>query len=204
MCEMSMSKRRPVILFTGVPGVGKTTIARMLADRMRGVYIDLSDLAKREGIITGFDEQRGTYIVDLDGMRARLALVLEEGEDPLILDGHFAADVVPSRAVSFAFVLRRAPWMLKEELGARGYPVEKVMENVEAELLDVCLVEAVDVLGPERVCEIDTTHRTPEEVVDEALYVIQGVRPCRHGHIDWLGHTESKGLLGERGRCMLS
>lgn len=199
-----MSAPRLIIILTGVPGVGKTTIARMLSERMGGVHIDLSNLPNSEGIITDFDKRRETSIVDLEGMRAWLTPILEDGEEPLILDGHFAADVVPPPAVSYAFVLRRAPWKLKDELGARGYSEEKVMENVEAELLDVCLVEAIEALGSERVCEIDTTGRTSEEAADEAIHIIQGVRPCHHGHIDWLGHAESRELLEEMGRCTSS
>lgn len=190
-----------IIIVTGTPGVGKTTIASMLSERMGCVHIDLSDLANKEGIITGFNENLGSSIVDMEGMRAKLAKLIEAGEDNIIFEGHFAADVVPSGSVSFAFVLRRAPWRLNEELKAKGYPEEKVRENVEAELLDVCLVDALEALGPERVCEIDTTGRTPEEVVDDVMQIIQGAKPCQHGQVDWLGHPESKRLLREIVGC---
>jgi len=191
-----MSNDILVLLVTGVPGVGKTTVAQLLADRMGGVYFNLSDLAENEGLITGFDEVRGTSIVDLEGMRARLVQIIDVGGEAQIFDGHYAPDVVPHEAVSLAFVLRRAPWRLKEELAARGYPEEKVMENVEAELLDVCLVEAIERLGEERVCEVDTTGCTPEEVVEELMAVIRGLKACRRRIVDWLGHPESMGLLG--------
>ncbi len=196
-----MQRQRAVILFTGVPGVGKTTVARLLADRVSGVHVDLSGIAEIEGITTGVDRRRRTSLVDLEGMRARLVQIMEVGREILIFDGHFAADVVPPETVLYAFVLRRAPWKLRVELSDRGFPMEKVMENVEAELLDVCLVETVKTLGPERVCEIDTTDSTPEEVVEEVMSVIQASKPCLHGHVDWLGHIESKKLLEEIGRC---
>jgi adenylate kinase len=179
-----------------VPGVGKTTLSCMLAELTGGVHVDLSELAERRGIISGYDESRGTSIVDLELMRKELAILLEGGEGPLILDGHFAPEVVPPEAVFLALVLRRAPWILRGELAARGFPEEKVRENVEAELLDVCLVDAVDSLGRERVCEVDTTGKTPGEVLDEAVSIIQGGRPCRRGLVDWLGCDESRGLLG--------
>ena len=191
-----MSSWNRVFLVTGVPGTGKTTVALMLADRVGGAHIELSELAMREGLVTGFDELRETHIVDPEGMREKISLVIEEGEGPLVFDGHFASEVVPSEKVSLAFVLRRAPWRLEEELRSRGYGEGKVKENVEAELLDVCLVEAIKNLGPERVCEVDTTGKKPEEVVEEMMAVIQGTKPCRYRIVDWLSHDESRRLLG--------
>lgn len=178
-----------------MPGVGKTTVAGMLAELLGGVHINLSDLAEREGLITSRDKERETAIADLDGIRDRLAEILTSSEAPLIVEGHFTANVVPPEAASFIFVLRRAPWRLKKELEARGYGEEKVKENVEAELLDVCLVEAVEAYGADRVCEIDTTDRTPEEIGGEVLSILDGEGTCRRGHIDWLGRAESEGLL---------
>ena len=190
-----MSAPRMVVVLTGVPGVGKTTAAGMLAERLGGTHIDLSDLAEREGLITGWDEQRGTGVADLVGIRDRLAQIRGSSKEPLIVGGHFAADIIPPEKASFIFVLRRAPWRLKEELEARGYGEGKVRENVEAELLDVCLVEALEAYGPERVCEIDTTNRTPGEVVEEILSIISGEGTCRRGYIDWFGCAESEKLL---------
>jgi adenylate kinase len=197
-----MSREKRVLLVTGVPGVGKTTVAKLLADRMLCVYINLSDLAENEGLITGFDEIRGTSIVDLEEMKKRLARIIDVGSGAMIFDGHYAPDVISREVDSLAFVLRRAPWNLREELAARGYSEEKVRENVEAELLDVCLVEAIESLGSERVCEVDTTGKTPQEVVDEVMSTIRGSKPCRRGIVDWLGHPESRELLEGPDGCM--
>ena len=183
--------------------MGKTTVAKLLADRMRGAHISLSDLAENEGLITGFDEIRGTSIVDLEEMKKRLAQIIDAGSGAMIFDGHYAPDVISREVDSLAFVLRRAPWKLREELAARGYPEEKVRENVEAELLDVCLVEAIESLGAERVCEVDTTGKTPQEVVDKVMSTIRGSKPCRRGIVDWLGHPESRGLLEGPDGCTL-
>ncbi|UCH58000.1 MAG: hypothetical protein JSV18_03620, partial [Candidatus Bathyarchaeota archaeon] len=147
------------------------------------------------------DEERETSIVDLEILTERLAALLERHETPMVVEGHYACDAVPSNLVSHAFVLRKAPWRLREELAARGYAEEKVRENVEAELVDVCLVEAVEALGPELVCEIDATDRPPAEVAEEILSIVQGRGPCRRGEIDWLAHPESRGLLEGRGEC---
>jgi len=191
-----LSASRLVVVLTGVPGVGKTTVAEMLAARLQGKHIDLSDLAESEGLITGWDEERKTGLADLKGIRERISEVLAS-EKTLVIEGHFASDVVPPEATSHVFVLRRAPWKLKEELLARDYGGGKVRENVEAELLDVCLLEAVEAYGPGRVCEVDTTDREPGDVVEEISSIIKRDRPCRLGWIDWLGRVEAEQLLGE-------
>lgn len=193
-----MSNWRNAILISGVPGVGKTTVSRLLAENMGSQLVNVSHLAERESLTTGSDSLRETSIVDLDRMRETLSTIVKESKGPVIVEGHFAHDVVPSREVSHAFVLRRAPWRLREELEARGYPKEKVWENVEAELVDVCLVEAVKALGSERVCEIDTTDRPPMEVVEEIASVIRGMTPCAHSKVDWLDRDETKKMLEGR------
>jgi len=187
-------KRGLVIVVTGVPGVGKSTVARGMARRLDGEHLDLSVLAEAWSLITGRDEERDTAIVDLEGMQLRLMRLMGATRKPLIIEGHFAHDVVSPEAASYIFVLRRAPWVLKGELEARGYGVEKVRENVEAELIGVPLVEAVEAYGAERICEIDTTNREPEEVVEAAISIIRGDGVCDRGKLDWMGCAEAGGL----------
>jgi len=190
-----MSNTRKVILLTGVPGVGKTTIAALLSERLKGVHVNLSELALAEGLVTGYDSIRETSIVDLERTTTRLMEIIREGRDPLVIEGHFSQDVVSPERVSNVFVLRRAPWRLKDELESRGYNPEKVKENVEAELLDVCLVEAIEAYGKEKVCELDTTGIKPDEIIETITSVLRGERSCEIG-IDWLSHPKAKELLG--------
>jgi len=189
-----MTERR-VIVIAGVPGVGKSTVAGTVAERLGCPVIGVSELAVKEGALLDRDEERETDIVDLPRLKEIIAEVVSATEGPIIVEGHFAYDVVPIGLVSHALVLRRAPWVLKEELRERGYSDEKIRENVEAELLDVPLVEAIEALGPDWVCEADTTGRTPEETVDEALGILEGSIPCRRRLVDWLGSPETRGLL---------
>jgi adenylate kinase len=189
-----LSTSRLVVVLTGVPGVGKTTLAKMLVARLQGKHVDLSDLARSEGFVTGWDDERETGLADLDGIRRRVSEILAS-EKTLVIEGHFASDIVPPEAASIVFVLRRAPWKLKKQLLARGYCRGKVKENVEAELLDVCLVDAIEAYEPEQVCEVDTTDRKPEDVVEEILSIIKGDKPCSRGRMDWLGRVEAQQLL---------
>jgi adenylate kinase len=186
-----------VIIIAGVPGVGKTTIACMLAERLGGVQVNLSELAEAEGLILSWDAERETAVADIDGLRVRLIRILSNPQKPIVVEGHFAVDVTPPQMTSFVIVLRRAPWILKKELESRGYNPEKVRENVEAELINISLAEVMEAHPPERVCEIDTTGRASRDVVEEILSIVEGETNCRHGQIDWLGYEETQRLLKE-------
>ena len=189
-----MTERR-VIVIAGVPGVGKSTVAGAVAERLGCPVIGVSELAVKEGALLGRDRERDTDIVDLPRVKKIIAEVISATEGPIIVEGHFAYDVAPSDLVSHVLVLRRAPWVLKDELRDRGYSEEKTRENVEAELLDVPLVEAIEALGPNLVCEADTTGRTLEETVSDVLSIIEGSMPCRRKLVDWLGSPETRAFL---------
>jgi len=94
-------------------------------------------------------------------------------------------------------VLRRDPEDLRRILRERSYREEKVRENLAAEILDVCLYDAVKSLGASKVCEIDVTGRRAEDVVEEVFQVLHGTKECRLGVVDWLGKLEAQGKLDE-------
>jgi adenylate kinase len=190
-----MSNKRKVILLTGVPGVGKTTMASLLSERLNGVHVNVSELALAEGLVTGYDSLRETSIIDLKRTTTRLMEIIQEGQDPLVIEGHFSQEVVSSDNVSKVFVLRRAPWRLKDELESRGYNSKKVKENVEAELLDVCLIDAIEAYGKEKVFELDTTGIEANKIIETIISVLRGKKSCET-RIDWLSHPESQELLG--------
>lgn len=186
------TSERLVIAITGSPGVGKSTVAHLLSERLGALHIDLSKLPMEEGFVEDWDERRETAIVELEAVKEEMRRLLERHEK-VIVEGHYAHDVVPPG--SWIFVLRRAPWRLREELERRDYPPEKVRENVEAELLDICLCEAVETHGAERVHEVDTTNRTMMEVVREIEEVVWEMRPVRIRSVDWLSRPEAETLL---------
>ena len=183
-----------IIVVTGTPGVGKSTISRLLARRLEAHHVDLSVLALKEGLILGWDEKRETAVADLQRLKAHLE-EMASLDRTLVVEGHYAPEVVDPERATFVFVLRKDPWRLKEELEARGYGREKVAENVAAEVLDVCLMEAVSTYGEDQVSEIDVTELSPEEVVEEMLSIIQRGRPTGVGKVDWLSRPGVEQLL---------
>ena len=172
-----------LVAVTGTPGTGKSSVCAVLA--RRGYHVVDLDVAAKEMGLTEADED-GTAIVDVDALASRLHVTTKIA----FLKAHYAHRL----PVNLVVVLRCHPKELWGRLGTRGWPVEKVRENVEAEAIDVILQEAV-ARGPP-VFEVDTTGRTPEEGARGVLEVLQGkVNGREPGRIDW---SEEVAWIGAR------
>lgn len=191
-----MPKR--VILVTGTPCVGKTLAARLLASKLDGFYVNSTELALHENLISGKDEERGSIIVDENRMRRKIREIVEDcDKNEVIVDGHYAVSVVPKELTTHVFVLRRDPVELRKLMEQCGFSGRKLLENLASEILDVCLCEALNVYENGKVCELDVSGKSVEEIVDNMLDVLNGSKQCRVGVVDWLGKLESEGLLEE-------
>ena len=180
---------------TGTPGVGKTSVAKALAAKLGALYLSVADIVRDEGLISGFDVKRKSPVGDVKRVSKRVKETVRSSKKDIIIEGHYASYVTPSSLVSYVFVLRRDPDALKAEFEARGYEEAKADENVASEILDVCLVDAIEKYGVEMVDEIDTTQRSVSDVVEEALMVLEGRRKPRVGVVDWLSKLDGDGRL---------
>jgi adenylate kinase len=186
-----------VILITGTPSVGKTTVAKALAAKLGAEYINLTDYAKQNNLIIEEDSERCTTVINEEAMQESLSQTIDNSQNnTIIIDGHYAAAVVLPEHHAQVFVLRRNPVELKQFMGKRGYTGTKLWENLQAEIIDVCLGEAVQYHAG-RVCELDATGKTTEQVVEEIVDVLEKRKSCRVGQIDWMGELERQGILDQ-------
>jgi adenylate kinase len=186
-----------VILITGTPCVGKTTTAKALAAKLNAEYINLTDYAKTNNLTLGEDKERNTTIIDEEAMQQKLEETIDKSQNSnIVIDGHYASAVTPAKHVAQVFVLRRHPKELKAFMEKRGYSGSKLWENLQAEILDVCLGEAVEVHAG-RVCELDVTGQPTETVVGWILDVLEKRGSCVVGAVDWLGTLEKEGILDQ-------
>ena len=160
------------IALTGTPGTGKTTVAALLHYRV----LDINSLVKG-GMNLGLDPERGCLDADMDALSGHLKSL--DSEEPMILEGHFS-----HHFAHWAIVLRLSPSALRSRLEARGYSQAKIRENLEAEALDVILVEAVEMCP--RVDEIDTTGKSAAEVAGMIGKIVEGRLRLLPGQVDWL------------------
>ena len=140
-----------ILAITGTPGTGKTSVCKAFGRE----YVDLNNLVEAKGFYTGVDPERGSLIADLDKLRE---YVRHEAEKVLVIEGHLAHLLNPDVAI----VLRADPSVLAGRLKQKGFPPQKIQENVEAETLDVILIEAVELC--DIVYEVDTSGKSVEKV----------------------------------------
>jgi adenylate kinase len=146
-----------MLAVTGTPGVGKKSVAPILAKVLKAHALDLNGLA----ISDAPTKEKGEYLVDVKKLRAKL---LKADPSESVVFGHMVPEVLRRGEAGFVAVLRCEPGELKDRLRARGYPPTKVVENVEAELIGVVLDACLRRFGPTAVHEYDTTGATPRAI----------------------------------------
>lgn len=164
-------------MISGTPGTGKTQVSGLLAKRLGFKLISVNDFAEAHGLVEDTDEVRGSLVIDEEKLKAEIGKLSGD----IVVDGHLAhfcsADLVA--------VLRTSPPVLEKRLLSREWSPEKVQENVEAEILDVILQEAVEVNSD--VVEIDTTALDAEAVVGVLYDMVKNkdYGDYRPGKVSW-------------------
>jgi adenylate kinase len=186
-----------VILITGTPCTGKTTVAQQLTTKLDASYINLTEFAKRHSLTLGEDKERKTTIIDEEGMRQKLVETINATDNAnIIIDGHYASAVTPPNLTTHVFILRRNPKELKQLMQKCGFEGAKLWENLSAEILDTCLIEAIQTQQG-KVCELDATGKTVEETMSDIMDVLEKGKKCYSGIVDWLGMLEKEGSIDE-------
>lgn len=136
----------PVILITGTPGTGKSTILK--ESKLPALIV--SDLIKSEGLHRGYDEALDTFIVSDKKTRRRLLQLIPEMavKGPVLVECHscgiFDTDEMEG-LITHVLVLRCRTDIIFDRLSARGYTPRKRDENVECEIMGICEEEAREV-----------------------------------------------------------
>jgi len=172
-----------IVSITGTPGTGKTAIASLMRDNGENV-IDLSEFIEKKGLKERFDKKRDTYNVDVNRLNASLKDAVR-GSGNVFLEGHLSHFL----DCDMIIVIRCNPTVLHERLRKRNYAPQKIIENVQAEALDVILCESMD--SGAQVFEIDNTSCTLEQAVSTVKDIVSG-RTEGHepGNVDWTEEME--------------
>lgn len=89
-----MQKKQLIIIISGTPGTGKTTIALLLKEKFSAEYLNLTEVAIANDFILETDEQRDTKVADTEKLIPFLEKFISEHSTNIIIEGHYA-DIVP-------------------------------------------------------------------------------------------------------------
>ena len=191
-----------VYIVTGTPGTGKTTVSTILSERLGARHIELSRFSIENGYVIEDDVERDTKVVDMGALGSAVKDIIDKSVSPVIIDGHYAHELIEEPVISFLFVLRKRPWDLKSVLEARQYSRDKVWENLESEIMGVITGEALELIPSSKVIEVDISDQSPQETVNQIHRMIEGGAALGNPIIDWVAHPETLRLLLSR-PCIL-
>jgi len=128
------------IIVTGSVGTGKTTFAKKLAEKLNYKYIDVNKIISEKNLEEGYDKKKKCKIIDTDKLNKVLIDMIKKDTN-LVIDSHLS-HYLPKKYVEKCYVTKCNLKELEKRLKKRKYSKEKIRENLDAEIFDVCLTEA--------------------------------------------------------------
>jgi adenylate kinase len=190
---------RQLLGITGSPATGKKTVAPNVASGLSLPLIDLNALARggsRPGTTTTSTTtttRRRSVEVDTSRLRKKL---LGLHPSRAVVFGHLLPHVFRKGELDFVAVLRCEPSVLKKRLIKRGYTGQKLLENLEAELIGVLLDESLRAFGDTDVHEYDSTTADPLRLARSIVSDSRTAsRSKRSDWIDWTARYTSSAKL---------
>jgi adenylate kinase len=173
-----------IIAITGTPGTGKTSVAKKLIEKGHTV-LDLNKISCENNFLIGKDKKRDSNIVDIDAVNRFIKENYDE-LDTIFVESHLSHLL---KSVDKVLVLRLNPSQLRKHLEKKGWNEEKIKENLEAEILDIILCEAVDIHHKDNVLELDVTSKPVDKIVNIILDLVEdgfkNMQKYKIGNIDW-------------------
>lgn len=148
------------LIVTGVPGTGKTTVAKRISNKLNWHYVDVNKLISKNKLYEGFDQKRRTNIINVNKLNKFLINYikkfkkLNKGYRGLVIDSHLS-HYLPRKYVDFCIITKCGIKELNKRLRKRGYSKNKITENLQSEIFDVCYNEALQ--KKHKVILINTT-----------------------------------------------
>ncbi|MEA3378331.1 MAG: AAA family ATPase [Nanoarchaeota archaeon] len=152
-------------IVTGTPGTGKTEIAKEIAKKMNLKYINANSVIKEKKLIEYYDKEKQTNVVDEKKLVQELLKIIKKN-NKVIIDTHLSHEIPPKK-INLCIVTKCELKELKKRLKKRGYKENKIQENLDAEIFDICLNEAKE--KGHKILLIDTTNKTAKEIINNLL-----------------------------------
>ncbi len=131
-----------VIIVSGCPGTGKTTIAKKIASQKKLKYVDVNQIIKDNKLYSYYNKKEKTYVVDVKKLNKFLINFIKKDKN-VVIDSHLS-HYLPSKYVDECIVTKCDLKELKKRLEKRKYSREKIKVNLDCEIFDLCHIEALE------------------------------------------------------------
>ncbi len=146
-----------IVIVTGSVGTGKTTLSKKLAKQHKYDYLDVNSLIKKKKFHSDYDRKKRCYIVDTKKLNKELIKIIKSSKNQtLIIDSHLS-HYLPKKHVDLCIVTKCDLKVLNKRLKKRSYNKQKIRENLDCEIFDICLNEAKE--KGHKVVVVDTTKK---------------------------------------------
>lgn len=138
-----------IVIVTGTPGTGKTTISKKISNKLDFYYLDVNKLVKKHKLAEGYDKKRKTKIIDVNKLNKLLINEIKSIKkfnkkiSGIIIDSHLS-HYLPRRYVDLCIVTKCGINILNKRLKKKKFNKEKIRENLQAEIFDICCNEALE------------------------------------------------------------
>jgi len=146
---------------SGTPGTGKTTISKKLAKALNFEYLDVKQLILEKHVSEGYDAKKDCEIIDIKKLQKEIENYLKEKEIVnVIIDSHLSHEL---KELDLIIITKCELKELEKRLIERNYSKEKIRENLDSEIFEVCLTDAKE--NYEKVIIFDGVKETIEELI---------------------------------------
>lgn len=148
----------PNIIVTGTPGVGKTSLSILLADKLnekfqtdKFIHVNVGKIIHEQKLYTNWNEEFDVPEFDDEKVLEVLEPMIKEGGK--ILDFH-TVDFIPDELIHLVVLLRCNNTVLYDRLKARNYNEKKIRENIECEIMEVTADDVKECWPQEKILEV--------------------------------------------------
>ncbi|MBN2155008.1 MAG: AAA family ATPase [Candidatus Lokiarchaeota archaeon] len=212
-----------IILISGTPGTGKTSLTHKISQELDGRMFSLGDFVVENRLYTDSDDDTDGKIVKNEIAAKVVAtkfltefadtsiIIIESHYVDIILDGFMqikkefscATDYIIGKNI-IGIVLRCHPNILRTRLVQRQYSFLKIIENLQAEILSESTQNLLEVLPKERILEVDTSEYGVDELSATICANFSQFSTDKEVHwgvlrkvgmIDWIQELSEEGTL---------
>jgi len=141
--DIKLKSKPKIIVISGTPCTGKTTLSRLLEKELGMQHLDVARIIRENSLSEGYDPVKKCEIIDPEKLKKALITLIRMTKKNVIIDSHMS-HYLPNNYVDLCIITKCSLKTLKYRLNKRGYHKQKIKENLDSEIFDICMVEALE------------------------------------------------------------